>query len=77
MADMARQLWVGNVPPGLKEHKVLHELAVYQIRPLKAVLRYNRPYYDGFAILHVSSSELASAARDRDDCRWSSGKVFF
>ena len=46
-ADMRdRQLWLGNIPHYLDETETLAELALYQVRPMKLMLRRSnaRPY---------------------------------
>ena len=39
MSDPGTQCWFGSIPAGLSEQQILHELAAYNVRPWKLVVR--------------------------------------
>jgi hypothetical protein len=60
MAD-PRQVWIGNVPPGLPETLVGPQLAAYGMLPVSFVYR-SRPDAEGFVVATFASDELARHA---------------
>jgi len=45
-------VWCGNIPHYLSEDELLHELAAYNVRPSKAVLR-NRKFGEDLLYIYI------------------------
>ena len=59
--DPSTQLWVGNIPPHIGENQVLEEMACYDFRPSKLVLR-QRP--SGVVRKHNNENEEVKASEN-------------
>ena len=61
-ADMRdRQLWLGNIPHYLDEKETIAELALWQVRPMKLVLRRARVHTDPEPSTSIYSCLISTA----------------